>query len=213
MGIYSKLIFQNISSLVSDFFPVINSLLSDDEWDGLIREFFITYQAETPYFPKLADEFLQFLMARKGTNHTPDYFLPLAHYEWLELCLFTSESELPEKVLDDKNLLSKRIYLTDLAIPLAYDYPVHQIRPDWTETRTPACLLLFRDKSDSVRFFEIQPMAFELLTAMQDEDGISANDWLANKANSMNQEVDKFTSAGLDLLQQFNQERLIFCDG
>lgn len=211
MGIYSSLIFHNISSLVSDFFPVIRSLMTDDEWDSLVREFFITYQAETPYFPKLADEFLQFLLGREGANHTPDYLLPLAHYEWLELCLFLSESELPGSPVDPESLQSKRLELTDLAIPVAYDYPVHQIRSDWVENECPTYLLLFRDKTDSVRFFEIQSLAFELLTAMRDNNGVHVSDWLANKADELNQNVGSFSAFGMKLMQQFNSEHLISC--
>jgi len=211
MAIYSKLIFHNISSLVSEFYPVIHSMATEEEWDRLIREFFITYRAETPYFPKLAEEFLQFLLGREGANDTPDYFLSLAHYEWLELGLFISESELPNEILDEASLKNNTLRLSELALPIAYNYPVHQIQSGWKEHDQATHLLLFRDSDDSVRFFELQPLAYELLKAMQDSSGLKIVDWLRDKAIEFNQsDVDAFVNAGIGLVQQFNQEKLFF---
>lgn len=211
MEIYSKLIFHNISSLVSEFYPVIYSMTPEEEWDRLIREFFITYRAETPYFPKLAEEFLQFLLGREGANDTPDYFLSLAHYEWLELGLFISECELPAQILDETKLRNDTLQLCELAIPVAYHYPVHQIQPEWDEQEQTTYLLLFRDLDDAVRFFELQPLAYELLKTMQENNGLNVVEWLSAKAVELNQsDVDAFVNGGIGLIQQFNQERLFF---
>ena len=209
MEIYSGLIFHNISSLMSEFYPVIYSLSSKQVWDELIREFFITYRAETPYFPRLSEEFLHFLMARKGNNETPDYLLPLAHYEWLELGLFISEAELADQALDEESLGTQKLHLSELAVPVAYQYPVHQIQVGWQEHEQPTYLLVFRDQSDSVRFFELQPLAYELLKAMQTQDGLYIVDWLSQKAEEFKQQdVQAFVEAGIGLVQQFNQEKL-----
>ena len=62
MGIYSSLLIINISALASEFFPIVDAITSSEDWDWMIREFFINYRAEAPYFPKLAAEFLQFLI-------------------------------------------------------------------------------------------------------------------------------------------------------
>jgi hypothetical protein len=213
MEIYSNLIFHNIASLISEFFPVIYSMSSKEEWENLIREFFISYRAETPYFPKLAEEFLQFLLGREGANETPDYFISLAHYEWIELGLFISESELPESLLDDASLRSQTLHLSDLAIPIAYQYPVHQIQDGWEEHKQVTYLLVFRDQEDDVRFFELQPLAYELLSAMQNAEdaGLNVEEWLKNKAIEFKQsDIEVFVNAGLNLVHQFNQERLFY---
>jgi hypothetical protein len=211
MEIYSNLIFHNIASLISEFFPVIYSMSTEEEWENLIREFFITYRAETPYFTKVAEEFLQFLLSRQGANETPSYFISLAHYEWLELGLFISESELPEKSLDETYLNTQTLHLSELAVPVAYQYPVHQIQDGWEEHEQITYLLVFRDKDDGVRFFELQPLAYELLSAMKNEDGINVVDWLRNKALEFKQsDVDTFVNAGLSLIKQFNQEQIFY---
>lgn len=208
MGIYSSLIFNNISALASEFFPVIHSITDPEDWQALIREFFINYRAETPYFPKLADEFLQFLMGRKGNNQAPDYLVPLAHYEWIELCLYTSEAELGEK-LSPEALTTQRIHLCELAIPVAYDFPVHQIQKAWVEEIKPTHLLVFRDQTDSIRFFDIQPLVFELLKEMSQPAGTLIESWLTSKAKEMNQTPEMFIDFGMGLINKFNDERLL----
>ena len=198
---------------MSEFYPVIRSLMTDSDWHDLIREFFINFRAETPYFPKLADEFLQFLSGRKGANDMPDYLVPLAHYELLELRLFLSEATLPEQPLDDHTLRNRHLQLTDLATPVTYQYPVHQIREGWREEAKPTYLLVFRDHADSVRFFDIQPLAYELLNDMKENEGVQITQWLTAKAKTLNQEPTKFVNFGLDLVQRFNQERLFLSPG
>lgn len=211
VGIYSELIFHNISALMSEFFPVLEQILSNEDWDKLIREFFINWRAETPYFPRLAEEFLAFLMSRPGTNHEPDYLLPLAHYEWLELYLFIHEDELPEQLLDEKTLNTGRLKLSELAVPAAYQFPVHQIKTDWKEKTTSTFLLVFRDKNDSIRFFELAPLAYELLSAISaSEEGVFAEEWLKEKAQELGQDETSFVTFGLELLKQFNGENLIY---
>ena len=211
MGIYSDLIFNNIAALVSEFFPVLHKMLDKTAWDNLIREFFITWQAETPYFPQLAEEFLKFLMSRPGTNHEPEYLLPLAHYEWLELYLFISEHTLPDIPVTDDELRTQHIKLSELAIPASYAYPVHQIKPGWDEESTPAYLLVARDTTDGIRFFELQPLAYELLHNMQTTDeGIKVVDWLKEKAAQLGQDETSFVNFGLTLVQQVNTERLFY---
>ena len=211
VGIYSDLIFNNISVLMSEFFPVLKQVLSDDEWDRLIREFFINWQADTPYFPRLAEEFLAFLMSRPGTNHEPEYLVPLAHYEWLELYLFIHEDELADAPLDEERLATARLKLSELAVPAAYQFPVHQIKADWQEQQTASYLLVFRDSHDAIRFFELAPLAYELMAAMQASDtGIIVSDWLQQKARDLGQDETGFINFGLDLIKQFNREKLIY---
>jgi hypothetical protein len=211
VGVYSELIFHNISALMSEFFPVFKQLLLADEWDRLIREFFINWQAETPYFPRLAEEFLTFLMSRPGTNHEPNYLVPLAHYEWLELYLFIHEDELPAAKLDEDTLESGLLKLTELAVPAAYQFPVHQIRQDWEEQQAATYLLVFRDDTDAIRFFDLAPLAYELMMAMKESEfGINVPDWLKHKAKELGQDETGFVNFGLDLIRQFNQEKLIY---
>ena len=61
MAIYRELFFNNIRNLLSNMFPVLRKLHSDERWFGLIRQFMQRHRAETPYFLRLPQEFLEFL--------------------------------------------------------------------------------------------------------------------------------------------------------
>lgn len=211
MGIYSELIFNNVSALLSDFFPVIRSILNEASWHSLVRNFFITHQSQTPYFMELSGEFVEHLSQSQLSGELPAFLLELAHYEWAELAVFTMEEELPAQSIDAEALANTPLSLSPLAWPLAYNYPVHRIRSDFQPTETePTCLLVARNLEDAVKFFELQPLAFQLLQNLKDNPGLIANEWLSDVADQM-EVTDKpqFVRNGLALLQSFNEQRLL----
>jgi hypothetical protein len=213
MGIYSDLIFNNVSALLSDFFPVINSLLTEEQWRVMVRNFFISHHSQTPYFMELSGEFVNYLSQRQLTGDLPDFLTELAHYEWIELAIYTMDHALPDKALPERTLGESGLALTPLAQPLAYQYPVHQIRPDFQPDEPgeqPTYLLVFRDESESVRFFELQPLSFHLLHDIQQNPGLVPGEWLQDKAADLGfDDSDTFIRNGLSLLASFNEKRLL----
>ena len=61
MAIYRELFFNNLKSLLTNMFPVLTKLHSDQHWRRLVRKFMQRHQAKTPYFLQLPAEFLDFL--------------------------------------------------------------------------------------------------------------------------------------------------------
>ena len=211
MGVYSELIFNNVSALLSDFFPVIRSILTEQSWNSLVRNFFITHQSQTPYFMELSGEFVEHLSQSQLTGDYPVFLLELAHYEWAELAVFTIDEELPDSSLDEESLANAPLRLSPLAWPLAYNYPVHRISPDFQPTEEqPTCLLVARNEDDAVKFYELQPLAYQLLQNLQENPGLIANEWLSGVAEQMQvEDKSQFVRNGLALLQSFNEQRLI----
>lgn len=213
MGIYSELIFNNVSSLLSDFFPVIRSILSEDVWHKMVRDFFISHESQTPYFMELSGEFVNYLSQAQLANGLPGFLPELAHYEWIELALFTLEADPPESALDEGALGETPLGLSALAQPVTYQYPVHQIQPDYQPTlppEQPTHLLVFRDDVESVRFFELQPLSFHLLHEIQQNPGLVAEDWLRRTADELGApDAESFVHNGIALLQSFNTEKLL----
>lgn len=207
MGIYSGLIFSNLSSLLSDFFPVIKSLLTDDQWHQLVRDYFIGHQSQTPYFPEIAEEFVSYLSTAQLTSDYPTFMTELAHYEWVELALFMMDEELPDAPLSEESLRESSVSLSPLAQPLAYNYPVHRISPDFRPSDpTPTFLLVLRDPTENVRFFELQPLAFQFLSDLQQQESLKPSDWLTATATQLGaSDVSQFVDQGLALLDTFNQ--------
>lgn len=214
MEVYRDLIFNNVASMLSELFPVLHGVLSDAAWRRLVRHFFVTHSAATPYFPKLAEEFVGYLSGRQLTAGEPGFLVPLAHYEWVELELFTAPDPPPARPVPAEDLGRLPLRLSPLARPLAYAWPVHLIGPDFQPDAPgaePTCLLVLRDAKDEVHFFEIRPLAYQLLSALQEAPGLQVTDWLRARAAALGTADEaRFIHQGLDMLRQLNRHRILF---
>ena len=212
VNIYSELIFNNLSALLSDFFPVIKSILNSNQWDRMVRDFFITHESKTPYFIGISDEFAKYLGQNQSLSEYPDFLPELAHYEWLELALYTMDEKHPDTPVDSSQLLNHPLSLSPLAQPVAYQYPVHKISREIQPTNRgtePTLLLVLRDIDEKVRFFELQPLAFQLLKQIQETPPIVAKFWLNEFADQIDvKDKPGFINKGLGLLQSFNEHRV-----
>ena len=188
MAIYRDLLYRNVESFLAGSFPVLRKVLQDAEWHDLMRAYFREHQARTPLFPKMPQEFLQYLQAENAAVEKLYPFLTeLAHYEWVELALSLDVREIREKGIDPAgDLLAGVPVLNELSWSLAYHYPVHRIGPDYLPEEKPAqptCLLVYRDRQDKVRFIELNPLAARLVDALkQNEDNKTGREILADIA-------------------------------
>ena len=94
MAIYRKLFFNNLLNLLATMFPVMRKIHSEEQWQGLIRQFMQHHKAETPYFLQLPEELLSFLQNEyEPTPEDYPFLIELAHYEYVELALSVSTAE------------------------------------------------------------------------------------------------------------------------
>jgi hypothetical protein len=211
VAVYRELVFENIFSLLSNFFPVISSLFPEAQWRALVAEFIRDFKAETPYFPQLGQEFIFFLAERASKVEGKPFLLELAHYEAMELELYLSE-ELSGEVLSADDLHTGALRLSPLAMPLSYHFPVHQINPDFQPqlaTAQPTFLLMFRDDNDNVRFFELQNLNFQLISSIQNSPGNTAQQHLSALFPNKDLTTEQFLAQGQHVLKQFNDLRLL----
>ena len=175
MAIYRDLLYRNVESFLANSFPVLRKVIKDDDWHSLMREYFKNHQSRTPLFPKMPQEFLQYLQDNEETaQDLYPFLLELAHYEWVELALSIDSREIRQDGLDTGgDLLSGVPVLNELSWSLAYNYPVHRIGPDYLPGEKPAqptCLLVYRDRQDSVRFIELNPLAARLVDCLKENE-------------------------------------------
>jgi len=167
--VYRELVFNNIEGLMANNFPVINAILGDARWLHLVREFLRDYRSINPYFPRLGHEFIKFLDQRQGTDDDPAFLLELAHYENVEFDLYMADDEIPCVDAPD-SLHSDRLYrLAATAMPLAYQFQVHQISEQWQPDKVPdaqTLLLVFQDREGAVKFYELQGLTYHLLVRL-----------------------------------------------
>jgi uncharacterized protein len=168
MAIYRDLFFNNVRDLLGRSFPVLKSLLGEEAWSSMVRDWLVRHRAQTPLFLELPQEFLQYLFEERAPgDDEPPYLAELAHYEWVELALSIDEREPDLPGVDPHgDVLEGRPVLSPLAWSLAYAWPVHRISPDFRPVAAPpepTRLVVFRDRNDRVGFLEINLVTARLL--------------------------------------------------
>lgn len=171
MRLYRELFINNIESFLASGFPVLKSILEGERWQALVDDFFAVHKSRTPLFGGIAEEFLNYLHQDRGENPAdPPFLRELAQYEWVELALSIAEPDAPPPHDDSLPALDLHIFLSELAWPLAYRFPVHRIGPGYqpaAEPEHPIFLVVYRDREDLVRFLEINAATYRLLQLVE----------------------------------------------
>ena len=178
MQIYAELCFRNIEKLLASTFPICKLTLGEPVWLALIHEYVHLHVATTPYFLQLPQEFLEFLAARSGRIPVlPEFTMELCHYEWIELALDVAEEEVDGPGIDpDADVCDGVPVWSKVARALMYAYPVHLIGPDRRPTERPAeptCLIVYRNRNDSVKFMATNMVTARLASLIQQQQGLS----------------------------------------
>lgn len=208
LQVYRDLFFNNISQLLQGVFPVMRGILSDVQWQSLVRDFYTEHRCETPLFPWVAGEFVDYLFSERNRADDFPFLKELAHYEWSEVVLRHE----PDFVMDATRVGDKPV-LSPWCFPLSYHYPVHRIGKDFLpeqESSEPVCLLMYRQSNDEVKFVESNAATFRLLQLLEDDEFESVEAVVAQLAKEMQRtDVDALLVAVNETLAQFVSDGLL----
>ena len=212
MQVYVELFYNNIEGFLSNVFPVVRSMLEDDHWHGLVRDFIHRHRCSSPYFLEIPEEFLQFVAAEREDPRDPPWLAELCHYEWVELALDVSETELPVDELDSEgDLLEGRPRVSPLVETLGYRWPVHQLGPEHHPEQPPeqpTWLLVYRDRDERVRFMVSNAITVRLLEILRTER-CSGRSALRQLATELGRDGEALLATGNDLLKDLRRRDLI----
>jgi hypothetical protein len=211
--IYRELIPANLVSVLSGTFPVLVCLLGRKSWNVLVERFVRDYRSHTPRFGEIARHFVAFLSVLEPAGVPAGcwrpYMAELAHYEWAEMALMQRDAE-PCSSTGAVATLECAWRISPLAWPLAYTWPVHRIGPAYDPTEPPlepTYLLVRRSADDEVRFAELSPLAWHLLSRIGDFPMLSARNLLETLgAEAQAEDLPAFVHAGAELLEWIQQE-------
>lgn len=211
LHIYRDLIYNNIESFIANVFPVTRSLLTDEHWHSIVRGFVQHHYCQTPYFLQISDEFVQYVLQTRGLcAEDPPYLLELIHYEWIELALDVSTEIIPPAGDMPLSIEQSRPRVSPLAICLNYQYPVHQVsasHPEWEREVTQ--LVVYRDRTDSVRFMVANALTARLLFLLQENDWILM-DHVQQIANELGHpSVDSLKNQAISLVENLYSNSVI----
>jgi hypothetical protein len=214
MGIYRDLLYNNVEGFIANGFPVLRSIYSDNDWHKMVRDFFAHHQSSSPYFLEISQEFLDYLQSeREPQPEDPQGLLELAHYEWVELALTVSDDDADLNGIDPNgDLLTGHPVLSPVAWPLAYQYPVHKMGPDYLPAapEQPTYLVVYRNRNDEVKFLEINPVTARLINLVQENPEITGELALDQIVHEMNHPRPELVfEGGLAALQELQRYGIV----
>lgn len=213
MAIYRELFFNNIDSFLSANFPVLRTILNDRQWFELGQDFFAKHANQSPHFSKIPEEFLDYLQSERDSSGDFSFMLELAHYEWVEMALSIAKETVPVNHQNRNDLQNQHIRLSPLAWPLAYQYPVQKISPDFLPETPPeqaTFLIVYRDPDDEVNFIEITPITYRLLEIIQENEQVLVAECLKQVAEeSKHPNPEMIIAGGLQILKELAEKTVI----
>lgn len=190
LQIYRELFYNNVQNYLSNAFPVLRKLYSEDAWRAMMRDYYARHVSHSPQFYQMAEEFLRYLQEEhQTTDDDPAFLLELAHYEWVELNLGIADADIDWAQIDkDGDLLAAPPVLSPLAVILAYQYPVHTIGPECipqSPPDQPTYLAVNRDLSDKVHFLKLNAVTARLLGLIEEHPAHTGRQHLEQIAREM----------------------------
>lgn len=212
MAIYRNLFYNNIENFISGGFPVLRSITKDADWHQMIRAFFTDHRCHTPYFAKISEEFLSWFQENTDAlSNAPDFALELAHYEWTELALSTSDADKDQKDVDHNgDILAQHPVISPIAWHLVYEYPVHLASPEFQPEAQPTFLVVYRDRMDEIHFLEINPVTYRLIDILKENPHITGQKAVEQIIEELQHpDPDSVASHGRQLLYDLRNRNII----
>lgn len=213
MAIYRRLFFGNLRNLMAKNFPVLRRLVSDEAWDGLIRQFMSQHRARTPMFTEIGREFVRFV-----EEHQPDELPPFArqlvHWEYLETIVRLDEADVEAAAADpDGDLLARGPVLNPTLQAASYDWPVHQIGPEFqpeTPLEAPILLAAARRRNHRISFMRLNAVTGRLIALIGENPDHSGEDILRRIAGELGADDENAVIAsGREMLERLRENELI----
>lgn len=212
MKVYEELLYNNIEGFLLACFPVSRKLLGQRRWTRMVRAFFRDHVCHTPYFRQIPEEFLGFLQDHWTLPDDFPAFLPeLAHYEWVELELDTSDRQAPAHD-DSSDLCTGTLVLNPVLRVLAYRWPVQRLSPRFKPTQPPEIptfLVAWRDTDFDVRFMTINAASARCLSLLQEDATLDIDTLTQRLASELGQPGTALREALLVLLNEWREAGLI----
>ena len=204
MGIYVRLIYNNIESFCATRFARAKAILGEAAWHALIRDFTHRHQSSSPYFSQISEEFLSFLLLERDNPSDPEFLTELCHFEWLSLYLDRlNETISPFEICDRP--LESTLVLSPLAIVRKYGWPVNQLSPDFQPNeipKNPTWVIAYRDRADNVHIRITQPAMALLAERFRSptQGHVVLNELLENSSKDTSQVEETLTNRLLELI-------------
>ena len=211
MAIYARLVYNNVESVLGSVYRGVREIIGKDAWRALVRDFLRSHAAESPFYSKLPDEFLDYLADRPDDRPAvPPFTLELCHYAWVQYTLGLAP-DMPSQAFDDEPVASADVLaLSSLALPLRYAYPVTEIGPDCQPTappEAPTYLIACRNRHDEVRMLASNAATIRLLELI--DEGLRTGEAFGRLAVEVDRPREVVERSGLAILNRLHEQDVV----
>ncbi|MYD79345.1 MAG: hypothetical protein F4X44_01870 [Gammaproteobacteria bacterium] len=212
MAVYKRLFYDNIESFCAKSFKSFKTVVDDEYWHSLIRNFIKNHRCETPYFREIPNEFLQFLMGCEELDERYPFIVELCHFDLVRIELYFS----PESIGRRGTLtsLETRIQRSPLVRLLSYQWPVHNIDENYTipaSAPDATWLIAHRDRQNKVEFLVSNPRTFRMLEML--ENARSGWDLIHELAEELDSSADSLSEQAFQTLETFVRSGVVVLSG
>ena len=215
MAVYQGAAYLNAESIVSNFFPMLKKVYDPDSWRLLIEDYVKYHRSsQMPVLTMLSGEFLLYLENERDLTNDPGFLLELTHYQWTRFALSIDPQEIELAGVNlGGDLMAGVPVMSQLAIPLCYQYPVHKINPDFIPDMPPqelTYIVIYRNFNDDVKFLKLNPPSARLIEKIQQDEDKTGETLLTEIAKELaNIDQAKVIAGGMKILQELRTKSII----
>ncbi|MCP5278545.1 MAG: putative DNA-binding domain-containing protein [Thiobacillus sp.] len=215
MKVYEELLYNNLEGFLLACFPVCRKILGVRRWNRLVRAYFREHTSHSPYFRQIPEEFLKYLQDEWTRPEDYPPFLPeLAHYEWVELELDTSDKDRSLPAHDPVgDLLAGSPLVNPVLRVLAYRWPVQRLSVRFKPEEPPlepTFLAAWRDRGLDIRFSQLTPATARFLNLLQEHPGLTGEQALQQLARELQHpDPDALRAYGQALLKGWGSDGIL----
>lgn len=210
---YRRLVFNIIFDSLSQAYPITRAVLSEEEWEQLINDFFTGHDPQSNQIWKMPYELYEY--AEASAYHEKlkrPYLLELLYFEWVEIEVYCMpDAEVPPCV-GEGDMVSDRIIVNPDYRLLHLTYPVHK-RPakELEEHRDNYFVLVFREAdSGKVQFMELSPLFAFVFERLAEKPATAREAYGAAAAAFGLANTDELLAKGLPFIEALYQRGAAF---
>ncbi|MBI3883552.1 MAG: putative DNA-binding domain-containing protein [Sphingobacteriales bacterium] len=168
---YRRLVYNVIDDTLQSSYPLTYDLLTEEEWNDVVHNFFVDHSCQSPQVWYMPKEFIHYLIEVQHPLLIKYPFLQeLLSFEWVEVELFMMEDKIVESSNDGCIAFNKLILNPEYQL-LSYTYPVHN---KTANTITEAdkgnyFAVAYRNKEGDVIFTDLSPAFVRMLEYLAEE--------------------------------------------
>ena len=168
---YRRLVYNVVDDMLQSAYPLTRSLLTEEEWEGLVQGFFSSHACQSPqvwYMPKELYEYV--VQPAHPLMSSYPFLAELLWLEWLEIALFMMEDR---AVLCSSNgdPAKELLVLNPEHELVHFQYPVHlkEAKHIKETDKGDYFLVMFREPgTGDVQFMQLSPALARMIELLED---------------------------------------------